>query len=79
MGYASDHSSSKVQSERVISLEEGEELEEDVDGMKYEKENMIKKSASSSDISSEQGSIHVFLIRDSLYCLSLNFLNFSRN
>jgi len=55
MGYASDHSSSKVQSERVISLEEGEELEEDVDGMKYEKENMIKKSASSSDISSEQG------------------------
>ena len=56
MGYASDYSSSKTQSERVVSLEEGEELKEDVDGIKYEKEGIMRKSASSSDINNEQGS-----------------------
>lgn len=40
---------------RVVSLEEGEELREDVDGMKIDKDYMMRKSASSSDISKEQG------------------------
>ena len=53
--YGSDYSPSKISIGRVGSLEEGEEIEEDVEGMKFDKEHMMRKSASSSDISKEQG------------------------
>ncbi|XP_065055312.1 rab GTPase-binding effector protein 1-like isoform X2 [Rhopilema esculentum] len=50
-----DSSPSKVSMNRFGSLEEGEELQEDIDGVKQDKEHMMRKSASSSDISNEKG------------------------
>ena len=50
-----EYSSGNSYSGRIGSLEEGEELKEEIDGIKFDKENVIRKSASSSDITKEQG------------------------
>ena len=59
-----DSSPSKVSMHRFGSLEEGEELQEGIDGVKQDKEHMMRKSASSSDISNEKGNSS-FLITSS--------------
>ena len=61
MEHTSAYSPGSIYSGRVGSLEEGEELKEEIDGIKFDKENVMRKSASSSDISKEQGN---FINRD---------------
>lgn len=53
--YSPEISPKKGSVGRVVSLEEGEEIKEDVDGMKLDREHTMRKAASSSDVSKEPG------------------------